>query len=140
MYSAGVILYTMLAGTLPFGQNFKQCARFQMFKKWVEEMRLEDSKTRIDNLEIYPDWFLTTNVSLKAKQLLFSLLDPDPNLRASIFLAANHPWIVEAPFDESSPVVIDQEGNEEDNMSYFWNSSMSGVNESKNTEVAEMKV
>jgi len=36
-WSAGVILYAMLAGDLPFGKELSRCPRFAKFQKWVED-------------------------------------------------------------------------------------------------------
>ena len=38
VYSIGVILYAILAGNLPFGQELVSCKRFKHFCKWIKEL------------------------------------------------------------------------------------------------------
>jgi len=40
IWSAGIIVYTMVAGILPFGKDLKHCARFNEFRKWFERHEL----------------------------------------------------------------------------------------------------
>jgi serine/threonine protein kinase len=93
-YSAGVILYAMLAGTLPFGKDFMQCPRFQMFKKWTETIRIIDCHAPLHKLDSYPEWFFPSHLTLKSKQLLTGMLDPNPNNRLSISAVSSHAWVV----------------------------------------------
>ena len=86
----------MLAGTLPFGKDFTQCPRFQAFKKWTEGVRSEDNKASLDTFESYPDWFFPSHLTTEVKQLLLSLLDPNPNVRITINTASKHPWVLAA--------------------------------------------
>ena len=38
VWSIGVILYAILAGNLPFGQELVSCKRFKHFCKWIKEL------------------------------------------------------------------------------------------------------
>jgi len=43
-YSIGVILYAMLAGSLPFGQELASCKRFKAFCKWIKTLPITSTE------------------------------------------------------------------------------------------------
>jgi serine/threonine protein kinase len=98
-----VILYALLAGNLPFGQNLLQCPRFL---KWNEYCRQRTRILRGEEEEDgtgdrssafrkvpYPHWFFPRHFSVTARQLLTSLLNPDPESRISVDEALEHVWL-----------------------------------------------
>lgn len=86
MWSAGVILYCMLHGKLPFGKDLHACVRFRGFCNWLEEERktaAADSSSLVHTMDVStaPDWLYPASTSPTARSLLSALLIPDPDQR-----------------------------------------------------------
>lgn len=76
IWSAGVCLYAMLYGTVPFkAQNMTE-----LHRKIIEA-----------------NYTLGEDVSEEAKELIRALLKPDPRHRISIKEVLNHKWLKNAP-------------------------------------------
>lgn len=91
MWSAGVILYGILTGSLPFGRDLSICPRYKRFKYWITTdfaVAMHAGKE-----PLYPSWFFPSNISPIAKSLIVQLLHPDPLLRLSASDALQHRWI-----------------------------------------------
>ncbi|CAG9326269.1 CIPK3 [Blepharisma stoltei] len=74
IWSCGVILYAMLAGTLPFE---------------------DDSISRLIEKILSCNYEMPKNISISAQDLLRQILNPDPRTRISISKIKKHPWFLE---------------------------------------------
>lgn len=85
IWSAGVVLYAMLCGTVPFkASNMKE----------------------LHKMIIKGKYHLKEEVSDGAKQLMRAMLEPDPKKRISIAKILLHPWLV---LPENPPEIFNQE-------------------------------
>eukprot|EP01035_Chromulina_nebulosa_P017694 gene17694-23284_t len=90
MWSAGVILYSLLTGALPFNNDIQYCNRFKRYKQWLNtdyQVLLKENKPIV-----LPTWFCPNTYSPLVNSLLVKLLHFDPSARLSASQAAIHPW------------------------------------------------
>jgi serine/threonine protein kinase len=91
MWSAGVILYGILTGSLPFGRELSTCQRYRRFQKWVQDNNSTIASGK--QPAMYPSWLFPQHISSSAKSLMVQLLHPDPDSRLTASEALKHPWI-----------------------------------------------
>jgi serine/threonine protein kinase len=83
MWSLGIILYYMLSGTHPFGN------------------KTIDVLTRIRMRQIDFDDAVWIKISPMAKQVILSLLNPNPIKRLTAHALTNHPWLAGNMFEST---------------------------------------
>ena len=119
-WSAGIILYALLAGNLPFGKDLLKCVRYDRFRRWSFTTKYDDDGEMAcafqndpcnQNEDPFPPWFFPLHFSQRVKSLVAQLLYPDPSLRLSILEAAHHTWVVHGPApspkSSTAPLVSD---------------------------------
>ena len=107
VWSAGVILYAMLYRSLPFGEDLLRCPRYQSFYKWYKYARKQPGSRRmsaeaalVDDYHhnyveemLGPHWFFPSKTSVESRDMIMSMLNPDPEERLSIDQVLRHPWL-----------------------------------------------
>ena len=89
IWSAGIALYIMLSGTLPFS-----------VKKEDSLLDIDNNKNKKKNMALKQAIMFSQpkkieKISSNAKNLLHGLLNKDPNKRLTIEQILNHPWLKE---------------------------------------------
>lgn len=85
MWSAGIILFTLLVGHHPFGSDLAICKNYQRYKKWLGGEQATNQR---------PEWLFPPTLSDSAVSLILALLHVDPIHRLSAVEALRHEWCV----------------------------------------------
>ncbi len=91
-WSAGVILYSLLTRSLPFGSDLGVCARYRRYKQWLAQGKAGLLSPDGSGNIALPPWLFPPSVSLTAASLVVKLLQAFPAQRISIRDALEHPW------------------------------------------------
>ncbi|CAH0487632.1 unnamed protein product [Peronospora farinosa] len=106
-WSIGVILYAMIAGSLPFGKDLLKCVRYDRFRKWSYNTKYSDDDPT-DVVE-FPSWFFPTRFTLELKSLIAQLLYPDACMRLSVEETQHHVWVRGEKLKMSSSLTLDDD-------------------------------
>ena len=93
MWSAGVVLYSLLQGALPFGRELQTCPRYRKFKKWLSGEDSPSVSTPSSSPSDPLDWFFPNRLTMMARSLIIALLHPVPTSRLNATNALQHPWL-----------------------------------------------
>jgi serine/threonine protein kinase len=112
-WSIGVIMYALLAGSLPFGKELLTCPRFLTFSKHLRENNQKNERRfycgdfeSVATLRAGLDWFLPEKLSNDAVSLIIGLLNPDPSSRYTIKRALSDGWF-RRRFDANENILLD---------------------------------
>ena len=108
IWSAGIILYSLLFNSLPFGSDLSTCCRFARYQQ--KHQGTSNSQLPVLSCSwLLPNMKSSTNpngVSLLACDLIMLLLRIDPNKRITALQALQHPW-----FNSTSTQGFEEESN-----------------------------
>lgn len=94
MWSAGIILYTLLVGHHPFGSDLTLCKNYQRYKRWLASDQVVNRR---------PEWLFPPTLSDSAVSLILALLHVDPTCRFGASDALSHEWCSAGSPSSSQP-------------------------------------
>uniref|UniRef100_M4B869 non-specific serine/threonine protein kinase n=1 Tax=Hyaloperonospora arabidopsidis (strain Emoy2) TaxID=559515 RepID=M4B869_HYAAE len=106
-WSIGIILYAMVAGSMPFGKDLLKCGRYDCFRKWSYNTKCSDEDP-MDEVD-FPTWFFPARFSLELKLLLAQLLYPDACMRLSVEESQHHAWVRNAMPRKSNLSILEDD-------------------------------